>query len=104
MGRQIRRVATDWNHPKNKDGGYVPLSEEQCSQGECFQLYEDTSEGTPLSPVFEKEEELMNYITKEGDYSGDIWTKAAAERIIKNGWAPSFVVIDGKFIRPHEQE
>lgn len=25
MGREIRRVAADWNHPKRGDGRYVPL-------------------------------------------------------------------------------
>ena len=27
MGREVRKVPADWEHPKNKDGSYKPLLE-----------------------------------------------------------------------------
>ncbi|MEN5130699.1 hypothetical protein [Elizabethkingia anophelis] len=113
MGRELREVPADWEHPKRENGRYIPLiegsfsqalsnwefEEEQWKKGfvQSFgsgwkekddehrgyryedwagskpekdhympewtdqekthiQLYESTSEGTPLSPVFAKED------------------------------------------------
>ncbi len=33
-----------------------------------FQLYENVSEGTPVSPPFSTKEELVNYLVEFGDY------------------------------------
>lgn len=123
MGREIRRVHKDWQHPVKDDGTYIPLfqgfkerlsnwNEEKTKWDEGFipdfinggytqkdnqhlnmsfekwkgekptkedfmpdwnedelthiQLYENTSEGTPLSPVFlaSEFEELCEYASK----------------------------------------
>ena len=113
MGRQIRFVPANWEHPKNKEGEYIPLfaasfteALEAWEKGKALwksgfyessitgvrpkqndeleytweewtsekplhddympefseaekthiQLYENTTEGTPLSPVFKKDE------------------------------------------------
>jgi hypothetical protein len=84
MGRVLRRVPEDWEHPKDEQGQYIPLldsfpyTEEEIQEGledgwldaskpnygvelmpqwsererTHIQLYETTSEGTPISPVF----------------------------------------------------
>lgn len=118
MGRTVRRVPPDWEHPTNANGNHIPLhdgarfadrhrewqegkaawdrgdypsyaSEESRTlsyaewAGECpdpddympmwtsdeathYQMYEDTSEGTPLSPVCETPEELARWLTDNG--------------------------------------
>lgn len=124
MGRTIRRVPKDWEHPTDENGRYIPLLEGPYSQrlegwlegkeqwdrgfrkgystgeyipkedkhknmsyrewnGKCpdkadympeweeeekthIQMYEDTSEGTPISPVMETPEELAHWLADNG--------------------------------------
>ena len=78
--REVRRVPMDWEHPRRSDGKYAGLAardilayyepgEELGRKYELmpefpegtatgWQLYETTSEGTPVSPVFATAEEL----------------------------------------------
>lgn len=57
MGREVRKITLDWQYPKDERGAYVPqLPQEQMPQWQPeqathFQMYENTSEGTPISPV-----------------------------------------------------
>ena len=118
MGREVRRVPADWQHPRDKDGCYLPLYDEDYDTAarkwldECMlwdrgehpdqsaewakdlaqkyqfywdwgssppdkdyyrpawpeqsrthlQMYENTSEGTPISPVMETAEELAHWL------------------------------------------
>lgn len=160
MGREIRRVVPNWQHPRLEDRrnaeGYQPLFDESaqeaweewfseyqkwldsehektikehpdlgyssekpykdfCSwRGEppspdyyrpkwdqkdmtWFQLYETVSEGTPLSPPFSTQDELIDYLFANGDFWEGQWTRERAEKFVKgSGWAPSMVVENGK--------
>ncbi|MDD2879703.1 MAG: hypothetical protein PHQ58_04655 [Rhodoferax sp.] len=120
MGREVRRVHKDWQHPKREDGRHIPLwNVEKLTQrienwdkeaklwngGFCYgrdgkleplsdyqksrtylqwvgdrpdpekhmpewreeelthlMMYEDTSEGTPISPAFTTAEELIQWL------------------------------------------
>jgi hypothetical protein len=68
---------------------------------DCYQLYETVSEGTPLTPVCETPEALVDYLVNHGDdwgrKEGKRWSRAAAEAIIKEQSCCSFAVVDGKF-------
>ena len=143
MGRQIRRVPEDWDHPWQngrfipllrgsfdeecddwysqardwQDGGHKALAEnpglkqiyrwyheyagsppedradymEHFLDGrECthWQLYEDVSEGTPVSPVFATREELIGWIRGSGGLAG--W---AADSIDECDWCSSAMAI-----------
>lgn len=122
MGREVRRVPADWQHPKREDGRYKPLRggsyaaevaewDEGKAQWDAglvsdykggwepkrpdhdysydeyagerpqpdefmpdwpldqrthWQMYEDTSEGTPISPIFATPEELARWLTDTG--------------------------------------
>jgi hypothetical protein len=124
VGREVRRVSPNWQHPKREDGRYVSLSDgyfkavaewdEEAAQWERglrldyskdgrqftpredspsetyeeyagarpdhreympdwpaqerthWQMYEDTSEGTPISPVFATPEELARWLAVTG--------------------------------------
>ncbi len=145
MGREIRMVPPNWEHPRNEKGKYEPLYDEDYltatkewkagyalwEKGEhpsqedypywdyegtpdeamCrpkfkedatwIQMYETVSEGTPVSPPFATKEELVNYLVANGDFwdqsRGDGgWDRANAEKFVASGWAPSFMVHDGK--------
>lgn len=93
MGREIRRVTKDWQHPKCENGRLIPLmssdmyescmddfkngdwcDEEPPSKDEFMpnwseeetthiMMYETCSEGTPISPAFETPEELARWLT-----------------------------------------
>lgn len=140
MGREVRRVPRDWEHPRNESGRYQPLydkdydtaaqewlaelmaweagtcpdrqkAEEKygirylwdwdssppdkkyyrarawtAEEATCYQFYEDVSEGTPLSPVFETLDELVAWLVADQGYS-----ERAARAFAERGWSPSFV-------------
>ncbi len=136
MGREVRRVPKDWEHPKDEQrGGYKPLySGERYEKNATgfmamanadglqaaidyygsapdrndympnwpdaerthFMMYEDTTEGTPISPAFATPEELARWLADNGasafgkqTASYDAWLTVA-----KGGWAPSAVYSD----------
>jgi hypothetical protein len=68
-----------------------------------YQMYETVSEGTPVSPPFATREELIDYLVENGDF----WdqkrgtpppTRESVEAFVDMGWAPSFIVADGKLM------
>lgn len=72
MGREVRYVSKEWEHLTDSDGDYIPLSDfSYYEDGDNLDyympnwdddekthimMYEDTSEGTPISPKFEKQD------------------------------------------------
>ncbi|MFV1530627.1 hypothetical protein [Phaeobacter sp. JH209A] len=170
MGREIRRVPPNWDHPIVERGygregpqpmydktyqeacadwladfdrvrsGGMESYERDCYENEChwasenvapapdyyrpwqseeatwLQVWETVSEGTPVTPPFETQEELIQYLADHGDFwdqkrcqqpnwqtlwggtpgvSG--WGKSQAERFVRGpGWAPSMVVECGR--------
>ncbi|TGR71396.1 hypothetical protein EN837_08250 [bacterium M00.F.Ca.ET.194.01.1.1] len=144
MGREVRRVPADWQHPRYTeenaphgravgryipmfDGGYAEaaadflekanaegLQEAIDYYGEApkqenympdwpqeqrthLMMYEDTTEGTPISPAFATPEELARWLTDTGASSfGDQTASYEAWlRVAKGGFAPSAVLYDG---------
>ncbi len=72
-------------------------------KGEWYQLYEDVSEGTPISPPFETEQELVDWLTKNKDFWGTQWSKEGAEHIVKTGFALSGIIARGIIYKPENQ-
>ena len=97
MGRELRRVPANWEHPRDENGSYIPMnkhfpySKEEIAEGICdgwlensppdygcaimpqwwseadrthYQMYESTSEGTPISPVMESAESLASWLAE----------------------------------------
>lgn len=140
MGREIRRVPSGWNHPRDERGRYQPLYDydfeteaakwkegfrqweagtheakqrargygcdefweysfppdrdtcrPQWSEEErtCYQIYETVSEGTPVSPVFETEEQVVVWLIEQG------YSEHAAREFVKFAHAFSMVVQPG---------
>ena len=138
MGREIRRVPKDWQHPKDGEGHYMPAHDEDydtaakewienCqqwiegthpdqedpeiavkypyywdwvgpppdmdyyrpafeSEPTHYQIYENITEGTPVSPVFETEAEMLEWLIGQGH------SEKAAKRFIEEGFAFSMVM------------
>jgi len=98
MGREVRMVPPDWQHPKDEQGNYIPMfkhfpyCEEEIDEGLCegwlngdpphynvdvmpdwddterthYMMYENTSEGTPISPALATKEELARWLADNG--------------------------------------
>lgn len=85
MSREVRMVPPDWQHPTNERGFHKPLfefselearaeysEEDQVSPDDCMpdfgdkathmRMYENTTEGTPISPAFATAEELARWL------------------------------------------
>lgn len=152
MGREIRMVPPNWEHPKDERGRLRPMfdkayedaaaewvdeflkwhvakeypsyadAEDQRlfywewngnppdkayyrpwkTEATWFQVWETASEGTPVSPPFATKDELIAYLADHGDFwdqkRGDApWGVARATAFVNSGWAPTGVVINGKF-------
>lgn len=167
MGREVRMVPADWQHPRYADdhyrehlrGKYIPLyasgfasrdaewSEgwQKWQEGLCenyggdekwapieaeyramrytdyagerpspdefmpdwpadqrthFMMYEDTSEGTPISPAFQTAEELARWLV-DNNASAFADQTASYEgwlRVAQGGFAPSMVIAGGAML------
>jgi hypothetical protein len=158
MGREVRRVPADWQHPKNDRGTYVPLLDgkdydrhvsrwdegaakwaeglrtdfnfnggwkpiDDDQKSKTFSewwgdrpnaddymprwsdnerthlmMYEDTSEGTPISPAFATPEELARWLA---DNNASAFGNQGASYeawlpVCRGSWAPSMVVVGGR--------
>ena len=153
MGREVRRVPADWQHPKHWTNGmrgpierYKPLFpgeqyqarvdewDEECAKWKAgwrpeyctdaeshamtyeqysgkrphrddympnwpseqrthLMMYEDTSEGTPISPAFATPEELARWLADTGAsaFGSSTATYEQWLRVARGGWAPSAV-------------
>lgn len=153
MGREVRKVPPDWQHPKVYRYGeekYQPMYDTSFKEAEAdwladfdriragemtelekecypeglmawandesppnpkyympdwpdeerthFQMYEDTSEGTPISPVMEGPEALARWLAETGASSFGHSTATYEQwlPICKGGFAPSMVIAGGR--------
>jgi hypothetical protein len=106
MGREVRYVPPDWQHPI-KEGRYKPLRQldmPHWKNGEAthIQMYETTSEGTPISPVMDTPEHLARWLVDNeiSAYAGqtasyEAWLVVAQGRTIISGVVTSKGVISG---------
>ena len=94
MGREIRNVPEGFEHPRDEDNELVPgahleplwyASEEDKT---CFQIYENVSEGTPVSPVFKSQKEMINWLKAQGN------SMEIIDQFIAMGHYPSLVIVD----------
>lgn len=157
MGREVRRVPANWQHPKDNRGRYIPLLsgsyataaaewEEEYEQwqrgfrrnyandGEKWapkdpeyasmtfgewhgrrpsptdympdwpeserthlQMYENTSEGTPISPVMETPEQLARWLADNNASAFGSMTATYEHwlAMANDGWAPSGIMMGG---------
>lgn len=137
MGREIRMVPENYEHPKNNHGNYDPLfngidyksdvdefmeiankdgvqeaidymgcpdkanymSNTNPDENTHLMMFEDTSEGTPLSPAFKEPEELARWLADNNASSFGSSTATYEQWLgmIKAGWAPSAVMDSNGF-------
>lgn len=76
-------------------GDYMP--DWPAEQRTHFMMYEDTSEGTPISPAFSTPEELAQWLADTGASAFGSSTADYAHwlRFCRGGYAPSMVIANG---------
>lgn len=98
--RAENRQFWEWyGEPPNREF-YRP----EWKEGEAtwFQVYQTVSEGTPVSPPFATQEELIEYLVTYGDFwaqrrgEGGVSREAATAFVMGAGFVPSLVVQDGR--------
>ena len=108
------RYFAQWEGDPPRVDGYRP----DWKDGEAtwFQMYETVSEGTPVSPPFATQAELVDYLVAHGDQWDqkrrsegcdimpcDPWRREDAERFVYgHGYAPSLVIAGGRVMAGHE--
>ena len=65
-----------------------------------YQVYETVSDGTPVTPPFATQDELIDYLVNVGEMAGTQYnrksSRAAATKFVKEmGWVPSMIVENG---------
>jgi hypothetical protein len=85
----------EWNGDPPGRAYYRPWKDEEAT---WFQVWETVSEGTPVTPPFATEQELIDYLATHGDFwdqkRGDgPWAREAATKFVGIGWAPSLMVV-----------
>lgn len=135
MGREVRRVPKDWQHPKDERGSFIPKLDRSYadaareftekvnadglqaamdwfgsapeaerympdwpeSERTHLMMYEDTSEGTPISPAFETPEELARWLADNNAsaFGGMTATYEQWLAVARRGWAPSAIISNG---------
>lgn len=140
MGREVRKVPADWQHPKDeRNGSYTPLypgeryeeskrdfEQKQADEGlqaaidwcgmppdindympnwpeaerTHLMMYEDTTEGTPISPAFLTPEELARWLA--GNNASALGSDGASYEqwlaMARDGWAPSMAITGGRIL------
>jgi hypothetical protein len=92
MGRHIVRVPKGFAHPTDAEGYYIPGAHHEAlylaGAGACtaYQIYEDTSDGTPVSPIFESLSDLVAWLEARGI------SPEAAKAFAAQGFAPLLVL------------
>ena len=125
MGREVRRVPENWEHPKDDAGSYIPLigasfsdDIEEWKEGRKkykpverrympdwpeeerthYQMYETCTEGTPISPTMAGSKELAQWLADTGA-SAFAFTTATYEQwlaTVNRGGAVSAVISSGR--------
>lgn len=83
------------NPPPRDEGQWRPWTDDEAT---WFQVWETVSEGTPITPPFATEAELVTYLRHRGDFwrqreGRGGYSQDAAEAFVARGSAPSMVVV-----------
>jgi hypothetical protein len=89
---------TDYSGPRPSPDDYMPDWPEE--QRTHLMMYEDTSEGTPISPAFETPEELARWLAdnEASAFASDTATYEQWLSVCRGGYAPSMVVRGGEIM------
>jgi len=86
---------TEWSGPRPSPDDYMPAFPEGTAT--MLMMYENTSEGTPISPAFDAPEKLASWLADNNAsaFGGMTATYEQWLATCKSGWAPSMVMQGG---------
>lgn len=89
---------TDYSGARPSPDDYMPNWPEE--QRTHYMMYEDTSEGTPISPAFATPEELARWLADNGAsaFGGQTASYEAWLNIARGGFAPSCAIVNGEMM------
>lgn len=79
-----------------------PSPNDYMPHGNWYQLFENVSEGTPLTPPFKTKKQLVEWLANNEDFWGHRWTREQAAAMVKDEYAPSMVMQNGKVYTAEE--
>jgi hypothetical protein len=88
-----------WSSPEKKKQA-EDWKQEEPPSGEGWQMWETTSEGSPISPVFDSPEKLARWLAETGASSFGSMTATYDQWLdmCRAGWAPSAMAVAGNFM------
>jgi hypothetical protein len=112
MGREVRKVQASWQHPTDeKNGWLIPIRGEdmpQWTEAEAthFQMYENITEGTPMSPVMDSPEALAQWLadTKANAFAGHPASYKAWLKVCRGSPAHAATISNGEIINGVDAE
>jgi hypothetical protein len=92
--REGEKVADEWFGSKPDPSDYMPKW--TAEEATYYMMYEDTTEGTPISPAFATIEELARWLSDNGASAFGYMTASyeAWLNTCKVGWAPGLIGIE----------
>jgi len=98
--RELKRVPLDFNWPINEVWyGYLIKHRKNPPKGDGYQCWETTSEGSPISPVFDSIEKLCDWLPKN--------TKGITKNFSKEDWLETLkgnsIVVDMETNKPFKE-
>lgn len=83
----------NWDGQEPQQDDYMPSFSSVAPESLGYCMYEETSEGTPLSPVFATPEELAHWLADHNASAmgGHTATYEQWLRVCRGGWAPTAV-------------
>lgn len=92
MGQEIIKVPVGFEHPRDEEGELIegahlePLWDIREEEKTCYQIYENVSEGSPVSPVFSSQEEMVDWLIKQGN------SEQLVKQFVALGHIPSLII------------
>ena len=104
---------SDWAGDRPNPKYYRPWKEEEAT---WYQLWENVSDGTPVTPPFPTKGQLIEYLVENGDFwdqarrregvtgmDCDPWSREAAETMVNDGYRPMLIITpSGEALKPRD--
>lgn len=99
FGYMLPSIPCELCHGKNENcelcyGAGIVFPRVEVPEGKAYQMWETTSEGSPISPAFDTPEELAQWLADNGASACGSSTASYTEwlRMIHAKWAPTMII------------
>lgn len=93
----IAKIEAEIDFQSLREDDFMPSFEDVPEDQLGYCLYEDVSEGTPVTPVFASKQELIDYLVEYGSENDPPYRRESAEALVNTGFSMgSFFAVEGK--------